>query len=76
MNNPQLPEDVIDYIISHLRKCDICNIYCIESEIENCVSCKNIWCSKCSSHCGYINCPYFKVRLPICNKCNKGVFIQ
>ena len=69
MNNSQLPEDVIDYITSYLNICDICDIYCLERDTEKCVNCNKIWCNKCNSNCGYINWMYFKIHLPICNKC-------
>ena len=69
MINNIIPEDVINHIISFLSKCEICDIYYIKNDLQQCVRCNKIWCDKCNSNCRYINWIYFKIHLPICHRC-------
>lgn len=64
-----LPEEIINYVIGYLTRCECCQKYNDCSSSRTCVMCKRSWCHECSSKHNYISYCYFEIYVMTCKHC-------
>ena len=64
-----IPQDIILYIESFLKKCEYCNKLKCKNQIRECAFCKRCWCHPCYTTHRLIEYSYFEVYVMTCKNC-------